>query len=209
MAIFYRSMLMLPQIRLPFWPMIKNPIPVPAPIQKLIRYHVYDPSPTFIGTARIQTEGGTLVVYLTEAQARMYVTNNVIGLIPWVQLPYNLRKIVSSFHKGRFAPDLPPVVNAPLIDKTATANSAMTPYQFAANTFWDPDDHTKTLTYTAVRIASNGKDTALPSWLTFNASTRTFSGTPPTGSAGTYNIKVYAYDPWGRRVSDVFTITVS
>jgi len=33
---------------------------------------------------------------------------------------------------------------------------------------------------------------ALPSWITFNASTRTFSGTPPVGSAGTYQLAVWA-----------------
>jgi Ca2+-binding RTX toxin-like protein len=54
-------------------------------------------------------------------------------------------------------------------------------------------------------IQSSGA--ALPSWLSFNASTRSFAGTPPTGAQGNYDIRVTASDG-SLSVSDVFRLTV-
>ncbi|NJN12550.1 MAG: Ig family protein, partial [Richelia sp. RM1_1_1] len=48
----------------------------------------------------------------------------------------------------------------------------------------------------------------LPSWLSFDASTRSFSGTPSNGDVGTVNIKVVATDSFGETVSDTFTLEV-
>ena len=96
----------------------------------------------------------------------------------------------------------PTVANA-IPDQTATADTAFS-YAFPANTFADADSD-DTLTYTAAR----DDDSALPSWLTFSASTRTFSGTPQSGDAGTVSVKVKADDSNGGTVTDAFDITVS
>ena len=68
------------------------------------------------------------------------------------------------------------------------------------------------MSYTATR----GDGSALPSWLGFDAGTRTFSGTPASvGDAGTLTVKVTANDGNGGNggnggtVSDEFHITVS
>jgi len=95
-----------------------------------------------------------------------------------------------------------PVVSTLLADQTA-AEGATFSYTVPATAFTDPDSDA--LTYSA--ILSDG--TALPSWLTFNASTRVFSGTPPTGSTGTVSVKVTAKDTGNLSVFDVFNITVS
>ena len=58
---------------------------------------------------------------------------------------------------------------------------------FPANTFNDTDA-TDTLTYSATKA----DDSALPTWLTFTDTTRTFSGTPTT--AETVSVKVTASD---------------
>ncbi|HWV14449.1 MAG TPA: putative Ig domain-containing protein [Cellvibrio sp.] len=96
----------------------------------------------------------------------------------------------------------PTVANA-IPDKAATEDSAFS-FQFASNTFADADVG-DTLTYIAT--LSNGS--ALPSWLTFNAATRTFSGTPLNGDVGTIAVKVTADDSQGGTVSDTFNITVA
>ena len=69
-----------------------------------------------------------------------------------------------------------PTVATAILDQTATAGTAFS-YQVPAATFTDADSDT--LTYTAT-LADNS---ALPSWLSFSAATRTFSGTPT--AAGT------------------------
>ncbi len=50
---------------------------------------------------------------------------------------------------------------------------------------------------------------ALPSWLTFNAATKSFSGTPTNDNVGSLNIKITAIDAAGNTVSDVFKLTVT
>ena len=76
-------------------------------------------------------------------------------------------------------------------------------YQFDAVT--DPEDGT--VAYTAA--LSNGN--SLPSWLRFDAGTRTFSGTPTSGSAGTLTIRVTASDGESPPATSqaTFTLTVT
>ena len=96
----------------------------------------------------------------------------------------------------------PTVANA-IPDQAATAGTAFS-YAFPANTFSDADTG-DTLSYTATKTG----DTALPTWLAFAASTRTFSGTPQAADIGTVAVKVTASDGNGGSVSDTFDITVA
>ena len=95
----------------------------------------------------------------------------------------------------------PPTVANTIPDQTATVGTAFS-YAFPDTTFTDADTG-DTLTYTATKA----DDTALPLWLAFAASTRTFSGTPT--DAGTVAVKVTASDGNGGSVSDTFDITVA
>ena len=92
----------------------------------------------------------------------------------------------------------PPTVANAIPDQAATAGMAFS-YQFPANTFHDVD----TLTYTATK----SDDTALPAWLSFDGTTRTFSGTPAESHIGTVSVKVTASDGTAS-VSDTFNIAV-
>ena len=49
----------------------------------------------------------------------------------------------------------------------------------------------------------------LPSWLSFSAATRTFSGTPSSGDAGTITAKVIATDSQGASAFDSFDLAIS
>ena len=93
----------------------------------------------------------------------------------------------------------PPTVATAIPDQTATAATAFS-YAFPATTFSDADSDT--LTYTATKADG----TALPSWLSFSAST--FSGTPQAADVGTVSVKVTASDG-SASVSDTFDIVVS
>ncbi|WP_199328239.1 choice-of-anchor I family protein [Cylindrospermum sp. FACHB-282] len=92
------------------------------------------------------------------------------------------------------------VIGTAIEDQTATEDTAFS-FTFAANTFIDTGD---VLTYIAT--LENGEP--LPSWLSFDAATRTFSGTPANGEVGNLNIKVTATDISNASVSDVFKLTV-
>ncbi|WP_260417854.1 calcium-binding protein [Pseudomonas cichorii] len=93
-----------------------------------------------------------------------------------------------------------PVLAKAIVDQAATAGTLLN-FALPAATFTDVDAG-DTLSITAQ--SADGQ--ALPAWLTFDAATRTFSGTP--GSQGTVSVKVSAVDRAGATVSDVFDIVV-
>jgi hypothetical protein len=100
------------------------------------------------------------------------------------------------------ATDPPPVVAVPIPDQNAPVGIPFT-FTFDANTFTDPQGDP--LTYSA-SLAGGG---ALPAWLSFNAGTRTFSGTPAAGDIGVVNVRVTATDPTFNAISDDFAINVA
>lgn len=102
--------------------------------------------------------------------------------------------------EGDTGSDTAPVVSIGLVDKTADLD-ALFSYTFASGSFTDPNDDT--LTYTAT-LQGGG---SLPTWLSFNASTRTFSGTPDAGDMGTISVTVTASDGT-ESASDTFDIVV-
>jgi Ca2+-binding RTX toxin-like protein len=95
-----------------------------------------------------------------------------------------------------------PVVAKPLTDQNTLEDEVFT-YKVPANTFVDVNMG-DILTYN-VSLA-DGSD--LPSWLTFDAATQTFNGTPGNDDIGMLSLKVTATDPEGENVSDEFDVTV-
>jgi gliding motility-associated-like protein len=98
--------------------------------------------------------------------------------------------------------DAPTVAN-PIPNQDATENIVFN-FQFAANTFNDIDVG-DVLTYTS-QLAGGG---ALPTWLSFDPVTRTFSGTPGNADSGVVNLEVIADDSNGGTVKDSFTLTIA
>ena len=96
-----------------------------------------------------------------------------------------------------------PTVPNPIADQNATEDAAFT-CTVPVNTFSDVDAG-DTLTWSATKADG----TALPAWLSFDAGTRTFSGTPANGDVGTITVKVTATDGSSASVSDEFTVMVA
>ena len=94
-----------------------------------------------------------------------------------------------------------PVLAAQTAAQNATVGTAFS-FVLPTTTFTDVDSG-DTLTYAAT--AADGS--SLPAWLSFNATTRTFSGTPT--AAGTYGVKVAATDLGGLAASETFNITAA
>jgi Ca2+-binding RTX toxin-like protein len=100
-----------------------------------------------------------------------------------------------------------PVNDAPTLqqlleDQSAGQNQPFT-FTIPGNTFADIDAG-DTLALSAALANGN----SLPSWLSFNPATRTFSGTPPLVNIGSLNIRVTATDSAGASVSDVFALDI-
>jgi len=98
--------------------------------------------------------------------------------------------------------DSPTLANA-IGDQNATEDTAFS-FTFAADTFADVDLG-DTLTYTATLVGG----AALPAWLSFDAATRTFSGSPGNDDVGTLSITVTATDSAGAQVSDTFDLAIA
>lgn len=90
-----------------------------------------------------------------------------------------------------------PVVANLLADRSSAEDTAIS-FTIPAGTFTDADGDALALTATGV-----------PAWLTFNAATGTFSGTPPQDFNGSVNVTVTATDPGGLSASDTFALTVT
>ncbi|MCI0400833.1 MAG: putative Ig domain-containing protein [Gammaproteobacteria bacterium] len=97
----------------------------------------------------------------------------------------------------------PPVVNAPIADQQTDEDSPFS-FQVPADTFTDPDA-ADSLTFGAA--LANGSP--LPSWLSLDSDTGTFSGTPENSNVGTVEVKVTATDSGGLSVADAFNLTVN
>jgi hypothetical protein len=94
-----------------------------------------------------------------------------------------------------------PVLSTQTANQTWSAGQPVT-LTLPASLFTDPQNSTLTLSATQ----SNG--TALPSWLSFNATTGTFTGTVPAGNYGTLGLKVTATDALGLSASETFSARI-
>lgn len=125
--------------------------------------------------------------------------------------PMYVRRVFGSFvrgmknsliYAGRAVNAAPTLQNA-LVNQSVVKETVLT-YAFAENTFNDAE--AAPLTYTAVLDSG----AALPGWLTFTPSTRTFAGTAPNVEEETViTVRVTAADIYGRTVSGTFTITIT
>ncbi|WP_375474605.1 DUF4347 domain-containing protein [uncultured Nostoc sp.] len=97
----------------------------------------------------------------------------------------------------------PPVLVKEIADQQVTEDTLFN-FTVPADTFSDADVG-DILTYTATLE----NDDLLPTWLNFNPTTFTFSGTPENEDVGGLNIKVTAKDVAGEQASDVFKLAVA
>jgi Ca2+-binding RTX toxin-like protein len=94
-----------------------------------------------------------------------------------------------------------PILAIPLVDQNGAQGQPLS-FTVPANAFTDVDS--SLLSFTATQ--ANG--TALPSWLSFNAVTHTFSGTPPLSFSGVLQIVVTASDG-ALSASDQLALTIT
>ncbi|HOP39677.1 MAG TPA: calcium-binding protein, partial [Geobacteraceae bacterium] len=95
-----------------------------------------------------------------------------------------------------------PVVTIPLDDQSITEEDTFT-FRIPDGAFTDVDEG-DTLSCSAALADGD----PLPDWLTFDAVTGTFSGTPTLDSIGSLDISVTALDTSGASISDTFKLSI-
>ena len=96
-----------------------------------------------------------------------------------------------------------PVLANPISNRIATEGTEYV-FTFNENVFTDVDT-SDTLTYTATQLNGN----ALPSWLTFDGASRTFSGLPSNSDVGAITITITATDGSAQSITDTFVLSVN
>jgi hypothetical protein len=132
-------------------------------------------------------------------------TDTFTGTAPNTALGLNL-KVTATDTSGLSAsetfsvmtPATAPILSAQTATQTWKLGQAVS-FALPSNTFTDPQ--TEKLTYSTT--LSSGA--ALPSWLSFNASTDTFTGTVPNTARG-LSLKVTATDTSGLSASETFSV---
>jgi VCBS repeat-containing protein len=96
-----------------------------------------------------------------------------------------------------------PVLAAQTVAQSAVIGQAYS-FTLPTGTFTDVDNG-DSLTY----VATDSTGAALPNWLSFDATTRVFTGTPQAADAGSAVVKVTATDAGGLSASETFNLSVS
>ena len=109
--------------------------------------------------------------------------------------------IIGLSGEGTEPSDGSPVVVNPIPDQNATEGVQFT-FTFEESTFSDPNGDDLTFS------ASQSNESLLPSWLSFDGPTRTFTGMPGSTDLGTVEIRVTASDGT-LSTSDLFNLTVT
>lgn len=143
----------------------------------------------------LQFQAGTVLNYEAQSSYSVTVRTTDAGGLSYDK---NLTITLTDVNEA------PTVANA-IADQNVSVSQTFN-FQFAANAFADVDAG-QTLTY----AATQGDGSPLPGWLSFNAGTRTFSGTPGGGDTGTVTLKVTATDNGSGNLSvfDTFDVVVT
>lgn len=128
--------------------------------QNLPSWLIFDPvTNRFSGTPVGMSDGNSISITITAGDGRTTPATDTFDII------------------FKATPTKPTITN-PLPEYIEFIGSGSKSYAIPLDTFSDP--HNSVLTY----AASLGDGTALPSWLSFDASTKTFSGNPPASVIG-------------------------
>ena len=168
-----------------------------------------DPDANDTITYRAQLAGGGSLDWLTFNEA----TKTFAGTPHWHQAGTMTVELIATDNHGASTSNFfdievintntAPTVANPIPDQITNEDAPFS-FQFDANTFADVDVG-NTFTYSAELAVLGG----MPPWLSFDAATRTFSGTPANGDVGTWTVEVTANDGFGGEMIDTFVITVA
>jgi YD repeat-containing protein len=165
-------------------------------VTAVVRYHA---DGTLDSTENYGANGAK-AFSIYDAAGHLISTRHVDPTTPVPQAPE------STTETGDGNTGVPPQPHAPTVTHAiadqSSAEDAKWSFQVPSNTFGDADGDV--LSYSA-KLADGS---SLPSWLTFSAATRSFTGTPPLNFSGAIDLVVTASDG-DASVADTFRLTVT
>lgn len=141
---------------------------------------------------------------LQKSSSDLVISSGSSGATGWVVLK-NFFSQASAFNlqlPNYVPPNSAPVVGTTLTPPKLTIGTVFS-YAVGSDAFVDADQG-DVLTLTATRVNGN----QLPDWLSFNATTRTFTGTPPAGSAQNIDVTLTATDNAGASVAQTLVFVI-
>lgn len=168
-----------------------------------------DPDGDKLTVAVTKADGAVLPAWLTFDAASLALAGTpAAGDTGTVTVKYTASDPAGASVSSQFALEVSVPVNGtpvnasfPTAPQKATVGTAYS-FTLAPGAFTDPDGDALTIAVTK----SDGS--VLPAWLTFDAASRTVSGTPAEGDKGTVTVKYTASDPSGAAVSAEFALGV-
>jgi hypothetical protein len=168
-----------------------------------------DDHPETLALTASLSDGSPLPSWLTFTEGRLTGTpNSIETLVIKVTATDAAGVSVSDIFKlsiieqGTITEPMEPELIHPIPDQSAIAEMPFS-YTFDEDVFTDPDNDD------LIFKTERSDNSALPSWISFDSDTRTFSGTPALSDVGIISIKVTAEDPVGLKAFDTFEITVA
>src|SRR6185369_3660712 len=154
-------------------------------------------------------DGSTLPAWLRfNAATRTFSGTPLNGDVGSVSVKVVATDAAGAAASTNFSLNVANINDAPTVAQVIGSQGAMQDqlwsYTVPAATFADVDAG-DTLSYAAI-LASGG---ALPTWLSFNANTGTFSGTPHNSDVGSLDLKIVATDSTGASANAAFTLRVA
>jgi YD repeat-containing protein len=130
-----------------------------------------------------------------------------IGTIGMFRLTVTATDSAGAKASGSFALSITGSNSAPALVQAISDQSVSEdqPWNFSITPDAFVDSDVEDILSYGASLADGG---ALPAWISFNAATRTFSGTPANGDVGSLNLKVTATDSAGASASGIFVVTV-
>lgn len=147
------------------------------------------------------TQAGDNLVIAYSATDQVTVTNWFTGQVI-ESFSFADGTVLSAAEIEALGANRPPIVSVPIADQSTDEDIPFN-FQLPADTFTDPDVG-DALSFSATLADGSG----LPAWLSFDAATQTFSGTPTNDDVGTLNVRVTAADNDGESAVDDFVLTV-
>jgi Ca2+-binding RTX toxin-like protein len=153
-------------------------------------------------TSMTDSEGSTYLVVNYGSSDAVYIENGLehADRFELVDGVYSTKELVDyTFIDANHAP----VVDMPLVDQV-TAEDDLFTFQIPSGTFIDHDAGD------VLSLRADLSDgSALPDWLSYDATTNTLSGTPGNSQVGALDVRITATDSSGESVSDIFTLDVT